>query len=65
MQRKRNITVQLDPETIRKAKTLAAQRGTSVSGLLASRIRESVKADDDAGQTISGVLVVNPFAPPG
>ena len=43
---KQNLTVQLDRETIRKAKILAAKRRTSVSGLLASQIRESVEADD-------------------
>lgn len=32
---KRNLTIQLDEETIRDAKVLAAERGTSVSSLLA------------------------------
>jgi hypothetical protein len=36
----------LDTETIRKAKVLAAKRGTSVSGLVAAQIRESVQAED-------------------
>jgi hypothetical protein len=35
---KRNVTVQLDEEVIAKAKVLAAQRGTSISGLLAAEI---------------------------
>ena len=43
---KQNLTLQLDRETIRKAKILAAKRGTSVSGFIASQIRESVQADD-------------------
>jgi predicted transcriptional regulator len=43
---KQNLTVQLDRETIRKAKILAAKRGTSVSGLVAAQIRESVQAED-------------------
>ncbi|HSD66226.1 MAG TPA: DUF6364 family protein, partial [Vicinamibacteria bacterium] len=43
---KQNLTVQLDRETIRKAKVLAAKRGTSVSGFIASQIRESVHADE-------------------
>jgi len=42
---RQNLTVQLDRETIRKAKVLAARRGTSISGLVASQIRESVDAD--------------------
>ena len=43
---KQNLTVQLDRETIRKAKVLAARRGTSVSAFIASQIGESVQADD-------------------
>jgi uncharacterized protein YbjQ (UPF0145 family) len=35
---KRNVTVQLDEEVIAKAKVLAAQRGTSISGLVAAEI---------------------------
>jgi hypothetical protein len=43
---KQNLTVQLDRETIRKAKILAAKRGTSVSGLVAAQIKDSVRAED-------------------
>lgn len=46
MAAKNNLTVQLDREIIRKAKILAAKRGTSVSGFVASQIRESVEMDD-------------------
>ena len=46
MSAKQNLTVQLDRETIRKAKVLAARRGTSVSGLVASQIRDAVDAAD-------------------
>jgi len=35
---KRNVTVQLDEEVIAKVKVLAAQRGTSISGLLSAEI---------------------------
>jgi predicted transcriptional regulator len=42
---RRNLTIQLDSDTIRKAKVLAAKRGTSLSGLVAAHIRESVDAD--------------------
>jgi Family of unknown function (DUF6364) len=35
---KRNLTVQLDDDVIAKAKVLAAQRGTSISGLVAAEI---------------------------
>ncbi|CRK61682.1 hypothetical protein [Alloactinosynnema sp. L-07] len=37
---KRNITIQLDENVIRDAKVLAAQRGTSVSALLAQQVAE-------------------------
>jgi hypothetical protein len=46
MATKQTLTVQLDRETIRKAKVLAAKRGTSLSGLIALQIRESVQAED-------------------
>lgn len=42
---KRNLTVQLDDEMIRKAKIVAAKRGTSVSRLVADEIVELVEAD--------------------
>jgi hypothetical protein len=35
---KQNITVSLPRQTIRKAKILAARRGSSISGLLAEQI---------------------------
>jgi hypothetical protein len=35
---KRNVTVQLDEDVIAKVKVLAAQRGTSISGLVAAEI---------------------------
>ena len=37
---KRNVTVQLDEEVIAKVKILAAQRGTSISGLVAAEINK-------------------------
>ncbi len=39
---KRNLTVQLDEHTIHKARVLAAERGTSISGLVARQIDELV-----------------------
>lgn len=38
----RNITLRLDEELIRKAKVLAAQQGTSVSGLLTRQIEQLI-----------------------
>lgn len=35
---KQNVTISLDRDTIQKAKVLAAQRSTSISGLLAEQI---------------------------
>jgi predicted transcriptional regulator len=35
-----NLTIQLDDDTIRSAKVLAAERGTSVSAFVAQTIRE-------------------------
>lgn len=43
---KRNLTIQLDEETIQAAKELAVRRNTSVSGLLAQQVEELVAADD-------------------
>jgi predicted transcriptional regulator len=42
---KRNLTVQLDEETIQAAKELAVRRHTSVSGLLTRALEELVAAD--------------------
>jgi len=43
---KRNVTLQLDDEVIRRAKVLAAKRGTSVSGLVAAELVRLVAEDD-------------------
>lgn len=43
---KRNLTVQLDEETIAKARVLAARRSTSVSKLVAHEIDRLVGEDD-------------------
>lgn len=47
MVERRNLTVNLDSETIRRAKILAASRGTSVSKLIADLVRELVENDRD------------------
>lgn len=44
---KRNLTVELDVETIRKAKVLAARRDTSVSRLVADEIERLVGEADE------------------
>jgi hypothetical protein len=42
---RRNLTLQLDEETIRQAKILAARRGTSISGLVARELELLVARD--------------------
>lgn len=42
-----NITLRLDSDLIREAKVLAAQRGTSVSRMLAGQLEELVRRDKD------------------
>jgi len=44
---KQNVTVSLPEEIIRKARILAAQRSTSISGLLAEQIEKLVGEEDD------------------
>lgn len=43
---KRNLTVQLDEDTVAKARVLAARRSTSVSKLVAHEIDRLVGEDD-------------------
>lgn len=43
---KQNLTIRLDRTTLRKAKVLAAKKGTSISALVAAQIEESVQAED-------------------
>lgn len=45
--KKQNVTVSLSPETIRKARVLAARRDTSISGLLAEQI-EALTGEHEA-----------------
>ncbi len=44
--KKQNITISLSPEMIKKAKVLAAQRSTSISGLLAEQIESLVDSEE-------------------
>jgi hypothetical protein len=44
---KQNVTISLDQHTLRKAKILAAKRGTSISGLLAEQV-EILVGDEEA-----------------
>ncbi len=40
-----NLTLKLPAETVRKAKVVAAERGTSISALVTSKIEELVGED--------------------
>ena len=44
--RRQNLTGSLTPQTVQKAKILAAKRSTSISGLLAAQIEALVDADE-------------------
>jgi hypothetical protein len=44
--RKQNLTVSLSTRTIQKAKVLAAQRSTSISGLVAQQVEALVAAEE-------------------
>jgi hypothetical protein len=43
---KSNLTLQLDAEVIRRAKVVAARRGTSVSALVARELNDLVARED-------------------
>jgi predicted transcriptional regulator len=43
---RRNLTIQLDDDLVRRAKVLAAKRGTSVSGLVAHELDDMISADE-------------------
>ncbi len=44
---KANITLRLDSDLIREAKVLAAQKGTSVSRMMAEQLEELVRREKD------------------
>lgn len=46
MAERQNLTVQMNRELIRKARVLAAKRGTSVSGLVARELEKLVGEDE-------------------
>jgi len=45
-EKKQNVTVSLDRETLQKARVLAARRATSISGLLAQQLETLVGKDE-------------------
>jgi hypothetical protein len=50
---KQNITLRLSKRTIQKARVLAAQRSTSISGLLTSQIEQLAEAEDKYEQAMA------------
>lgn len=55
---KRNITLRLSRQTIQKARVLAAQRSTSISGLLTSQIEKLVELEGDYENAKRGALAL-------
>lgn len=47
---KQNVTISLSRQTLRKAKVLAARRGSSISGLLAEQIEILVGEEEAYGR---------------
>jgi hypothetical protein len=60
---KQNLTVSLPQQTIRKAKILAAKRGSSISGLLAEQIEILVGEEEayELAQRQAAVLLNQGF----
>jgi hypothetical protein len=56
--KKQNVTVSLTPQTIQKAKVLAAKRSTSISGLLAQQIDVLVGAEEAYEQAERAALAL-------
>jgi HSP90 family molecular chaperone len=55
---KQNITLRLSRQTLQKARVLAAQRSTSISGLLTSQIEKLAGADDEYERAMKGALAL-------
>jgi hypothetical protein len=53
---KRNITVQLDEATVKRARVAAAKRGSSISRLLREQIEVLARQDDDYDWAVQDAL---------
>jgi hypothetical protein len=56
---RRNVTLQLEEDIIRRAKVIAAKRGTSVSGLMAQELEGLVARDaryEEAGRRAGEIM---------
>ncbi|MBV9266566.1 MAG: hypothetical protein JO061_10395, partial [Acidobacteriaceae bacterium] len=58
IKKKQNVTISLSRETIQKAKVLAAQRSTSISGLLAEQIESLVGKEEAYERSQHAALAV-------
>lgn len=56
--KKQNVTISLSSEIIQKAKVLAAQRSTSISGLLAEQIETLVGVEEAYERAQRAALVL-------
>ena len=56
--KKQNVTISLSPELIQKAKILAAQRSTSISGLLAEQIEALIGSEEAYGRSQRAALAL-------
>jgi hypothetical protein len=53
---KQNITLAIDQRLLKRARSLAAQQGTSVSAMLASELRRIVETHEEYAQAKSRAL---------
>ena len=53
---KQNITLAIDRRLLKRARSIAAQQGTSVSAMLASELRKIVETQDGYAQAKSRAL---------
>ena len=60
---KQNITLAVDKQLLRRARAFAAQRGTSISAMLASELREIVERESAYEQAKAKALaqLASPF----
>ena len=55
---KQNVTISISPETVRKARMLAARRSTSISRLLAEQIEILVGAEEAYARSENSALAL-------
>jgi len=58
---KQNITLVIVKPLLKRARAIAAQRGTTISGLLAQELARLIDREGAYRQVKAGVRMVNPF----